>query len=161
MANANRILSVTFLSVMIVAIFGSGIAAAAEDIRIGFIPPITGIHAAGGSFQMKAIKLALKEINDAGGVNGRKIDLRVVDNQSTNPGALAALQKAVEQENILALMSTQYSTQVFATADAIKNYGIPTIIGATNVNLTRQGNPWLFRRSDDSVDRHRACAQLR
>ena len=152
MANAKRILSVTFLSVMIVAIFGSGIAAAAEDIRIGFTPPITGIHAAGGSLQMKAIKLALKEINGAGGVNGRKIDLRVVDNQSTNPGALAALQKAVEQEKVLALMGYLYSTQVFATADAIKNYGIPTIIGATNVNITKQGNPWLFRvRPDDSV----------
>jgi branched-chain amino acid transport system substrate-binding protein len=152
MTNAKRILSVTFLSVMVVAIFGSGIAAAAEDIRIGFTPPITGIHAAGGSLQLKAIKLALKEINAAGGVNGRKIDLRVVDNQSTNPGALAALQKAVEQEKVLALMGYLYSTQVFATADAIKNYGIPTIIGATNVNITKQGNPWLFRvRPDDSV----------
>jgi branched-chain amino acid transport system substrate-binding protein len=152
MTNAKRILSVTFLSVMIVAIFGSGIAAAAEDIRIGFTPPITGIHAAGGSLQVKAIKLALKEINAAGGVNGRKIDLRIVDNQSTNPGALAALQKAVEQEKILALMGYLYSTQVFATADAIKNYGIPTIIGATNVNITKQGNPWLFRvRPDDSI----------
>jgi len=143
---------VTFLSIMVVALVGGGIAAAAEDIRIGFTPPITGIHAAGGSLQMKAIKLALKEINGAGGVNGRKIDLRVVDNQSTNPGALAALQKAVEQEKILALMGYLYSTQVFATADAIKNYGIPTIIGATNVNITKQGNPWLFRvRPDDSV----------
>ena len=152
MTNVKRILSVTFLSVMVVAIFGSGIAAAAEDIRIGFTPPITGIHAAGGSLQVKAIKLALKEINAAGGVNGRKIDLRIVDNQSTNPGALAALQKAVEQEKILALMGYLYSTQVFATADAIKNYGIPTIIGATNVNITKQGNPWLFRvRPDDSI----------
>lgn len=152
MINLKRILSVTFLSIMVVAVFGSGMAAAADDIRIGFTPPITGVHAAGGSLQLKAIKLALKEINAAGGVNGRKIDLRVVDNQSTNPGALAALQKAVEQEKILALMGYLYSTQVFATADAIKNYGIPTIIGATNVNITKQGNPWLFRvRPDDSV----------
>ena len=125
---------------------------AAEEIRIGFTPPITGVHAAGGSLQVKAIKLALKEINAAGGVNGKKIDLRIVDNQSTNPGALAALQKAVEQEKVLALIGCLYSTQVFATSDAIKNYGIPTFIGATNVNLTKQGNPWLFRvRPDDSI----------
>jgi branched-chain amino acid transport system substrate-binding protein len=53
---------------------------------------------------------------------------------------------------VLALMGFLYSTQVFATSDAIKNYGIPTIIGATNVNITKQGNPWLFRvRPDDSV----------
>jgi branched-chain amino acid transport system substrate-binding protein len=152
MKNVKRILSVGFLSVMVLAIFGSGIAMAADDIRIGFTPPVTGVHAASGSLQVKAIKLALKEINAAGGVNGRKIDLRIVDNQSTNPGALAALQKAVEQEKVLAMLGCLYSTQVFATADATKNYGIPTFIGATNVNLTRQGNPWLFRvRPDDSV----------
>ena len=110
------------------------------------------MHAAAGSLQVKAIKLALKEINAAGGVNGKKIDLRIIDNQSTNPGALAALQKAVDQEKVLAMIGCLYSTQVFATSDATKNYGIPTMIGATNVNLTRQGNPWLFRvRPDDSV----------
>jgi branched-chain amino acid transport system substrate-binding protein len=137
---------------MVLAVVGSGIAVAAEEIRIGFTPPITGVHAASGSLQVKAIKLALKEINGAGGVNGKKIDLRIVDNQSTNPGALAALQKAVDQEKVLALIGFLYSTQVFATSDAIKNYGIPTFIGATNVNLTRQGNPWLFRvRPDDSI----------
>lgn len=152
MTNVKRILSVTFLSVMIVAIFGSGLATAADEIRIGFTPPITGVHAAAGSLQVKAIKLALKEINAAGGVNGKKIDLRIIDNQSTNPGALASLQKAVDQEKVLAMVGCLYSTQVFATSDATKNYGIPTMIGATNVNLTKQGNPWLFRvRPDDSV----------
>jgi branched-chain amino acid transport system substrate-binding protein len=152
MTSIKRMLLVTFLSVMVLAVVGSGIAIAAEEIRIGFTPPVTGTHAASGSLQVKAIKLALKEINAAGGVNGKKIDLRIVDNQSTNPGALAALQKAVDQEKVLALMGFLYSTQVFATSDAIKNYGIPTFIGATNVNLTRQGNPWIFRvRPDDSI----------
>jgi branched-chain amino acid transport system substrate-binding protein len=152
MINRMRVLSVIFLSVMIVAIFGSGIAMADQTIRIGFTPPITGVHAAAGSLQVKAIKLAVKEINAAGGINGKKIDLRIIDNQSTNPGALAALQKAVEQEKVVALVGCLYSTQVLATADAIKNYGIPTIIGATNVNITKQGNPWLFRvRPDDSI----------
>jgi len=152
MKNLQRVFGVIFLIVMMLIAAGSGIATAADEIRIGFTPPVTGTHAASGSFQVKAIKLALKEINAAGGVNGKKIDLRIVDNQSTNPGALASLQRAVDQEKVLALMGFLYSTQVFATSDAIKNYGVPTFIGATNVNLTRQGNPWLFRvRPDDSI----------
>ena len=150
--NRRRISLITLLCTMVLAVVGSGLATAAEEIRIGFTPPITGIHAAGGSLQVKAIKLALKEINAAGGVNGKQIDLRIIDNQSSNPGALAALNKAVEQDNVLALIGCLYSTQVFATSDATKNYGIPTFIGATNVTLTRQGNPWLFRvRPDDSI----------
>jgi branched-chain amino acid transport system substrate-binding protein len=127
-------------------------AAAGGEIRIGFTPPITGASASEGSFQIKAIKLALKEINAAGGVNGKQINLIMVDNQSSNPGALAALQKAVEQEKVLALIGVVKSTQVLAASDAIKGYGIPTFIGGTNVTLTRQGNPWLFRvRPDDSI----------
>ena len=152
MKSLHRIFTVSLLSIMVLAVVGSGIAMAAEEIRIGFTPPITGVHAAGGALQVKAIKVALKEINAAGGVNGKKIDLRIIDSQSTNPGALASLQKAVEQEKVLALIGCLYSTQVLATSDAIKKYGIPTFIGATNVNLTKRGNPWLFRvRPDDSV----------
>jgi branched-chain amino acid transport system substrate-binding protein len=152
MTNLQRIFLVTLLSITLGAAFGGGFASAAQDIRIGFTPPVTGASAAEGSFQLKAIKLALKEINAAGGVNGRKIDLRIVDNQSSNPGALASLQKAVEQEKVLALMGFVKSTQILATSDAIKSYGIPTFVGGTNVTLTQQGNPWLFRvRPDDSI----------
>ena len=125
---------------------------AADTIKIGFTPPVTGASADEGALQIKAIKLALKQINAAGGVNGKKIDLIIVDNQSTNPGALAALQKAVEQEKVLALVGSVKSTQILAMSDAIKNYGIPAIIGGTNASLTKQGNPWLFRvRPDDSI----------
>src|SRR5512147_216956 len=152
MKSLRRILAISVLSLMVLTAVGSGAAMAGEEIRIGFTPPVTGQHAASGAFQVKAAKLAVKEINAGGGVNGKKIDLRIVDNQSTNPGALAALNKAVEQDKVLAVIGYLYSTQVFATADAIKGYGVPTFIGATNVNLTRQGNPWLFRvRPDDSV----------
>jgi branched-chain amino acid transport system substrate-binding protein len=152
MSNVQRALSVALFSILVLAAVGSGIATAAGDIRLGFTPPVTGASAAEGALQIKAIKLALKEINAAGGVNGKKIDLRIVDNQSSNPGALAALQKAVEQEKALALIGFVKSTQVFATSDAIKTYGIPTFIGATNANLTQQGNSWLFRvRPDDSI----------
>ena len=126
--------------------------AGAQEIRLGFTPPLTGASAAQGSYQSKAIKLALKQVNEAGGVNGKKIDLRIVDNQSTNPGALAALQKAVEQDKVVAVVGSVKSTQILAAADAIKQYGVPTIVGGTNVTITRQGNPWLFRvRPDDSI----------
>jgi branched-chain amino acid transport system substrate-binding protein len=127
-------------------------AASSDTINIGFTPPITGASAAEGALQIKAIKLAVKQINDAGGINGKKINLIMEDNQSTNPGALAALQKAVEQDKVVALVGVVKSTQVQAMSDAIKQYGIPTFIGGTNADLTKTGNQWLFRvRPDDSI----------
>lgn len=138
---------------LLLAQTGSGnVVRAADDIRIGFTPPVTGVYAAIGAAQLKAIQLGVKQINSRGGVNGRHINLIVVDSQSTTPGAQAAVQKAVEQEKVLALISFVLSGQVLATSDAIKAYGIPTMIGGTHVSLTRKGNPWLFRvRPDDSI----------
>ncbi len=127
-------------------------AASGGEINIGFTPPITGASAAEGALQIKAIKLAVKQINEAGGINGKKINLIMEDNQSTNPGALAALQKAVEQDKVLALIGSVKSTQIQAMSDAIKSYGVPTFIGGTNADLTKTGNQWLFRvRPDDSI----------
>ena len=152
MRTPTRMLSTSLLCFLVTAAIGGGLAIAGEQIRIGFTPPITGGSAAEGALQIKALKLALKDINESGGVNGKQIDLIYVDNQSTNPGALAALQRAVEQEKVLALVGVVKSTQILAMSDAVKNYAIPTMIGGTNATLTRQGNPWLFRvRPDDSV----------
>lgn len=122
------------------------------EIVIGWTPPVTGASAAEGALQIKAINLALKQINAAGGVNGKSIKLVTEDNQSSNPGALAALQKAVEQDKALAVMGVVKSTQVLAMSDQVKTYGVPFIMGGTNATLTSQGNPWLFRvRPDDSI----------
>lgn len=126
--------------------------ASSGDIIIGWTPPVTGASAAEGALQIKAIKLAAKQINAAGGVNGKQIKLVTEDNQSTNPGALAALQKSVEQDKALAVMGVVKSTQIQAMSDAVKNYGVPFIMGGTNADLTKAGNQWLFRvRPDDSI----------
>jgi len=152
MRTPKRMLSTTLLCFLVTAAVGGGLAIAGEQIRIGFTPPITGGSAAEGALQTKALKIALKEINESGGVNGKQINLIYVDNQSTNPGALAALQRAVEQEKVLALVGVVKSTQILAMSDAVKNYAVPTMIGGTNALLTQQGNPWLFRvRPDDTI----------
>ena len=152
MRNGRRFCSLTLTAVLALGLIVAAAPAGAQEIRLAFTPPITGASAAEGALQIKAIDLALKQINAAGGVNGKKISLVKVDNQSTNPGALAALQKAVEQEKVLALVGSVKSTQILAMSDAIKNYGVPAMIGGTNATLTKQGNPWLFRvRPDDSI----------
>jgi len=152
MRTPKRMLSTTLLCFLVTAAVGGGLAIAGEQIRIGFTPPITGGSAAEGALQTKALKIALKEINESGGVNGKQVNMIYVDNQSTNPGALAALQRAVEQEKVLALVGVVKSTQILAMSDAVKNYAVPTMIGGTNALLTRQGNPWLFRvRPDDTI----------
>ena len=139
---------------LITAVDGNLVRARAADgeVLIGMNAPVTGGAASEAVYFLKAVKLAEKHINESGGINGKKLRVVVQDNQSTNPGALAALNKSVEQDKVLAILGPIKSTQILAISDAVKNYGIPTMIGGTNVNLTKQGNPWLFRcRPDDSI----------
>ena len=63
-----RILTGFFILVMVVAAVGSNIATAADEIRIGYTPQLTGGHSGQGPHEVKAIKLALKQINEVGGV---------------------------------------------------------------------------------------------
>jgi len=135
-----------------VAISGSPQPALGDEIRIGMLPTITGPAATQGAYHVKAAKLAVKQINEAGGINGKKIDLIIVDTQSSNQGASAALNKVVERDKVLVLLGPVRSTEILAISDSIKKYGIPTMVGGTNITITRQGNPWLFRcRPDDSI----------
>ena len=121
---------------------------AADVALIGMNTPVTGASASEAVYFIKAAKLAEKHANAA----GIPIKLVIQDNQSTNPGALAAMNKSIEQDKVFALLGPIKSTQVLATSDTIKQAAIPTMIGGTNVNLTKQGNAWMFRcRPDDSI----------
>lgn len=135
------------------ALAGAEVAAAAGgDILIGMNTPVTGANAANGALWLKAVRLAEKQINAAGGVNSKPIKVLVVDDQSTNPGALAAASKSIEQDKVLALLGPTTSTQILAVSEMIKQAAIPTLVGGSAVAVTRQGNPWLFRvRPDDSI----------
>ena len=142
----------SLLTISSVTLAGIVQAAGEQEIRIGFIVQVTGASAAEGAYIMKAANLALKQINEAGGVNGKKINLVIQDSQSTNPGALAALNKLVEQNKVLIIIGPVKSTMILAISDAVKNFKVPTAMGGTNVTLTKKGNPWLFRcRPDDSI----------
>jgi len=140
------------LAVLLVALSGVPAGAAGGEILIGMNTPVTGANAANGALWIKAAKLAEKQINAAGGINGKPIQLLIVDDQSTNPGALAAVNKSIEQDKVLALLGVTTSTQILAVSETVKKAGIPTMVGGSAVAVTRQGNPWLFRvRPDDSI----------
>ena len=119
--------------------------AAEGPIRIGQVIPITGEAAEAGRYQKYGAELAVEQVNKAGGIKGRKIELVQEDDKTTNPGAVAALQRLLEDKEIPAIIGSIRSTQVQAMLPTVKEAGIPFMIGGTNYGLTHQGNPWVFR----------------
>lgn len=100
---------------------------------------------AGNNFNNGAM-LAFKEINAAGGILGRKIEVLPLDIQTKPEVARAAVRKAADMD-AYALMGPVFSGMVAAAANDIKEAEIPAFIGGEATNLTLQGNPYLFRTS--------------
>jgi branched-chain amino acid transport system substrate-binding protein len=118
---------------------------AADPIRLGLVDELTGPQAEAGLLTLKGVKLALEEINAAGGIMGRPAELKVEDNSSTNPGTVLAYSKLVGEGNIAAVIGPLRSTQVQAASPTIAAAKVPAFIGGSDPSLTRVNNPWIFR----------------
>jgi branched-chain amino acid transport system substrate-binding protein len=120
-------------------------ARAADAIKIGMVTPLTGPGAFSGQLQSNGAKLAVAEVNKAGGVLGRPIELVIEDDQTTNPGAVLAFSKLAGDSDIPAFLGPIRSTQVHAIAPDVLKLGKPVMFGGTDPVLTHMGNLWLFR----------------
>ena len=136
---------VAILVAGIVALFSASAYAQAKPIKLGQIIPITGEAAESGRYHRQGAELAVEKINAAGGINGRKIQIVLEDDQTTNPGAVAALQKLLEDKEIPMILGSIRSTQVQAMLPTINEAKIPVAIGGTNYGLTHSGSQWVFR----------------
>ncbi len=116
-----------------------------KPIKIGQVIPITGEAAESGKYHKQGAELAVEKINAAGGIKGRKLTIVLEDDQTTNPGAVAALQKLLEDKEIPAIIGSIRSTQVQAMLPTINEAKIPVAIGGTNYGLTHSGSQWVFR----------------
>lgn len=126
-------------------------AAKTSPIRIGVVSSMTGSAALDGQLEANGANMATDEINAAGGINGRKIQLVVEDSQTTNPGTVAAFQK-VAGENVVAVVGPIFSTNVQAMMPYTDKLKLPLVMGGTDPAITAAGNPWVFRvRPSDTI----------
>jgi branched-chain amino acid transport system substrate-binding protein len=139
-------LSITKVVAVIALVAASPTAVQATDpIKIGMVAPLTGGAAETGRYQINGAKLAVAEVNKAGGILGRQIDLMIEDDQTTNPGAVLAFNKLSSDADVVAFLAPIRSTQVHAIAPNVKTVGKPVAFGGTDPRLTKIDNPWLFR----------------
>ena len=120
-------------------------ALAAEPIKIGMFAEMTGANAEFGRKAIIGPAIAVEEINRAGGVLGRPLEIVSEDNQSTNPGSEVAVSNLLRGGDVKAIITSPRSTQILAVMPAIAQAGIPTLASGTLYELTHVNNPWIFR----------------
>ncbi len=134
-------------------------AGAADPIVIGLVDEVTGPQAEAGVLTAHGARLAVEEINAAGGILGRQVVLQIEDNQSTNPGTVLAYSKLVSQK-VAAVLGPLRSTQVQAASPTIAKAKIPAVIGGSDPSLTRVNNPWIFRARPNDLYSSRVMAEF-
>ena len=104
------------VSVLMAGCGGGAKKDAGNTIKIGVVSELTGPNASYGTSVVKGMKLAVKEINDKGGVDGKKIELAIADDKSEPAEAANAMQKLVTQDKVVAVIAPIASSSVMAAA---------------------------------------------
>ncbi|MDX2222187.1 MAG: ABC transporter substrate-binding protein [Rhodospirillaceae bacterium] len=115
-----------------------------EDIVIGATCAVTGQLASTGLTVLRALEMAVEDVNAAGGVNGKRLRLVNEDAGASSSSAVTALIK-VAAEKPAAMFLSSFSPQVLAAAGEVARLGLPAFHAAGAVEIEELGNPWLFR----------------
>jgi branched-chain amino acid transport system substrate-binding protein len=107
---------------------------------------LSGTGATSGTNFDNGAKLAVKEINAAGGILGRQIKYTSSDTQSQPQIAKALAQRAIDQEAYV-VMGPVFSGSIMVSMVETKRAGIPNFTGGEAAAITQQGNPYIFRTS--------------
>jgi len=122
------------------------VAAQTGPIKIVDIVELSGGGATAGTNFDNGVKLAVKEINAAGGILGRKIDLQSLDTQ-TNPGIAKALSQKAVDDGAYVVMGPVFSGSIIVSMAETKKAEVTNFTGGEAANITQQGNPYIFRTS--------------
>ena len=118
----------------------------AQTVKIVGLVELTGTGATSGSNFDNGIKLAVKEINAAGGILGKKIDYVSYDTQS-NPGVAKGLTDKAIDDGAYVVMGPVFSGSIMVSMASTKRAEIPNFTGGEAAAITQQGNPYVFRTS--------------
>lgn len=117
----------------------------ATSIKVGNTAAVTGAFAVVGVPFNDAIRAVFKQVNDAGGINGRMIEFVTYDDQFNAVNGVTFTEKLVEEDKVFALVGHFGTPTVGATINYIQTKGVPMVYAATGINALyfaqTPGNP--------------------
>jgi branched-chain amino acid transport system substrate-binding protein len=134
--------------------------ASGDAIKLGMLIGVTGDYSPWYDPSKAGADVAIEEINDAGGVLGRPVELVVVDNLSTVEGAVQGFSQVTDIENVDALGGVE-SDGAIANLQALKDLQLPTMCPACGTSeLDEAGGDYIFRITGSDTDGGIIAAQF-
>jgi branched-chain amino acid transport system substrate-binding protein len=120
--------------------------AVAQEVKVFGLVELSGTGATSGTNFNDGVRLAVKEINAAGGILGRKVDYVFNDTQSQPQIAKALAVKAID-DGAYVVMGPVFSGSILVSMAETRRAEIPNFTGGEAAAITQQGNPYIFRTS--------------
>jgi branched-chain amino acid transport system substrate-binding protein len=141
--------SLLLVALVVGALAPAGFAQA--PVKIGVIQPLSGSVAASGNYVRMGAEIARDWLNAKGGIGGRKVELLIEDNKSDPKEAASAAEKLIVRDKVPAIMGAWGSSMTLAAMPKLEEYGVPMVVETSSAgNITKSGNPWIFRISPPS-----------
>jgi branched-chain amino acid transport system substrate-binding protein len=147
-------LSAAMLAVVLVALLAmivagcggsdTGESSSEDPVKIGAILSLTGTYAGLGEPEKNLIEMEVKKINDAGGINGRPVEVIIEDDATDEAQAVAAASRLIEQEGVVAIIGATGTGQTMAIRGDVQRAGIPQVSMAGGTVITNPVDPLVF-----------------
>ncbi len=123
------------------------IGATGDTIKIGALAPLSAPGSVTGGTAMKAaFEIAVEEINAAGGVLGKPVQLVFVDTEGLPERGIAAMERLITQDKVVAVVGEYHSAVGLTAKEVAHKYHIPTVFAETwNDKITSVQYPEVFR----------------
>ncbi|TRW45886.1 ABC transporter substrate-binding protein [Georgenia yuyongxinii] len=122
----------------------------AEPIKIGAVLSLSGAAAAFGVPERNAAEVAVDFINDNGGIDGRPLELVVVDDKTDPTEAARAAQSLIADEGVIAIVGASTGSGTLAMAPVAAKQGVPVLAPNGTIGVTNPEEdffPYVFRTS--------------
>ncbi len=120
-----------------------------SPIKIGFIGPLSGDAASFGEVVKKSVDLAVNEVNQSGGINGRKIQIIYEDGKCNGTTAVSAAHKLVDIDKVRYIIGGMCSSESFSIIPITNSAGVLTISPVSSAAKLSGISP-LFLRNNPS-----------
>ncbi|MEO8731536.1 MAG: ABC transporter substrate-binding protein [Rhodoferax sp.] len=115
-----------------------------EPVKIFNVVELSGAGATAGTMFKSGIELAVKDINAAGGILGRKLEVTNMDTQ-TNPGVAKGLVVRAIDDGAFAIFGPVFTGSILISQTETRRAEVPNFTAAAGALVTQQGSPYIFR----------------
>ena len=124
---------------------------AAPPVKIGALFSVTGPASFLGEPERNTAEMMVADINKAGGIKGRKLELIVYDTQGDATKAVQGVNKLIKDDKVVAIIGPSTTGDSMAVIPVVEKAEIPLISCAAGIKITDPVKKWIFKTAQNDV----------